>query len=102
MTGHSWCVHALPAGGVCLHTPHSSPRVRPNQTTTQTYMGVLAVVGAGLTLLYRHYRKREAEGEEPPYLHTVLPVSYAMASAMVGTFVRDGFPAPRRCVCLYV
>lgn len=50
-------------------------------------MSVLAVVGAGLTLLYRNYRKREAAGEEPPYLHTVLPVSYAMASAMIGTFV---------------
>ncbi len=51
-----------------------------------TYMGVLAIVGGFLTMTYRHYRKREAEGHELPYADTVLPVTYAMASAMIGTF----------------
>lgn len=51
-----------------------------------TYMGILAMVGGGLTFTYRHFRRREAEGRELPYTDTVLPVTYAMASAMVGTF----------------
>ncbi len=51
-----------------------------------TYMGVLVVVGGGLIFTYRHYRKRMVEGRELPHTDTVLPVTYAMTSAMVGTF----------------
>ena len=52
-------------------------------------MGVLSVVGGLLTLTYQHYRKHEAEGRDLPYADTVLPITYAMPSAMVGTFVSD-------------
>ena len=51
-----------------------------------TYMGILSIVGGGLIFTYRHFRRREAEGRELPHTDTVLPVTYAMSSAMVGTF----------------
>ncbi|GAB5032284.1 magnesium transporter nipa3-like [Nannochloropsis oceanica] len=50
------------------------------------YMGVLVVIGGGLIFIYRHYKKRKVEGRELSHTDTVLPVTYAMTSAMIGTF----------------
>ena len=52
-------------------------------------MGILVLVGGSLTLIYKQYRRYEAENRELPYSSTVLPVTYAMSSAMAGTFVSE-------------
>lgn len=59
-------------------------------------MAVLAIIGGSLTFVYKQYRRYEAENRELPYSSTVLPVTYAMSSAMVGTFV--SFQFGHRCL----
>jgi hypothetical protein len=40
-----------------------------------------------LQLTYRQFRYYESLGRSLPYSSTVLPITYAMFSALVGTFV---------------
>ena len=70
-------------------------------------MAVLAIVGGSLTFIYKQYRRYEAENRDLPYSSTVLPVTYAMSSAMVGTFVSPTYlptylPASTLLLCVSV
>lgn len=55
----------------------------------QTYLGSIFIVCCILQLTYQQYRYYEAQEKPLPLASTVLPVSYAMLSALVGTYVSN-------------